>query len=133
MRAYAIPDLDIAKPGHPRLWVEVKDKTTSTWTRNIASEDHGIPLRHYKDYLQVEAITRTPVWIVICEHGRQPAESIQTTGVTYLYQSLQVLGNGRIAAIRGDLTVFWPRNCFKNAPDGVFDFMFSIKEKNGYD
>lgn len=61
-----LPDLDISKAGS-RMWVEVKTKAAANWTRITNRFEHGIPLRHYLDYLRVERETGCPVWLAIHE------------------------------------------------------------------
>lgn len=70
--AFVLPDLDVISPTGIRIWVEVKTKATATAYRNDGNVlQHGIDLAHYYDYLRVEALTKTEVWIVIQEtdHG----------------------------------------------------------------
>jgi hypothetical protein len=61
-----IPDLDISKNGS-RKWAEVKTKNAATYTRITNRYEHGIPLRHFEHYRDVEQITGCEVWLFIFE------------------------------------------------------------------
>lgn len=63
---YVIPDLDVAKEGR-RRWVEVKTKYDATYTRITHRYEHGLPLRHFRDYQTVQEITGTQAGIAIYE------------------------------------------------------------------
>jgi hypothetical protein len=63
---FVIPDLDIAKSGN-RRWAEVKTKESADFTRITQRLEHGMPLRHYRDYLRVQEITGCEVWLFIYE------------------------------------------------------------------
>ena len=67
-RGYPVPDLDVSREGQ-RLWVEVKTKARPDWTRKTQRLEHGIPLRHYEAYCEVERITGTPVWLCVIEES----------------------------------------------------------------
>ncbi len=63
---FAVPDLDIAREGK-RKWCEVKTKQSASWTRITNRFEHGIPERHLRNYLKVQEITGTPVYLVVYE------------------------------------------------------------------
>jgi hypothetical protein len=63
---FVLPDLDISKEGD-RQWAEVKTKSSATYTYITKQLEHGIPLKHYNHYLDVQKITGTPVWLYIFE------------------------------------------------------------------
>jgi hypothetical protein len=67
-QAWPVPDLDISRNGE-RRWVEVKTKARADYTRTTQRYEHGIPLRHYRAYLDVERITGTPVWLFVVEES----------------------------------------------------------------
>jgi hypothetical protein len=103
-RRFIIPDLDACKGGR-RIWVEVKTKTAPSLHRATNILEHGIPLRHYEQYLQVELETGCPVYLLIYEE-----QSNQL-----LHQKLSELGQPRIYS--GDKMsfggmAFWPRTSF---------------------
>ena len=61
---YVIPDLDVAKEGQ-RYWIEVKRYTHRPLNKRYGIYVHGIPERLYRDYLEVQRITGTPVYLAI--------------------------------------------------------------------
>lgn len=103
--ALVIPDLDIAKAGE-RRWAEVKTKALATLHRKTGVLEHGIPVRHWHHYQQVEAETGCPVWIFIYE---------ESTGAV-MCAEMRALGGGRVydgpKMSRGGM-VFWPRDRFR--------------------
>jgi len=68
LRAYVIPDLDIARGGR-RIWAEVKTKACATYTRITQRFEHGIPMRHFRDYRAVQDITGCSVWLFVYEEN----------------------------------------------------------------
>jgi hypothetical protein len=66
--SFVIPDLDIAKDGI-RRWVEVKTKTSATWTYMTQRYEHGIPKRHWDSYFSVQRESGCSVWLAIYETG----------------------------------------------------------------
>jgi hypothetical protein len=103
-RRFIIPDLDACKGGR-RIWVEVKTKAAPSLHRASGILEHGIPLRHYEQYLQVELETGCPVYLLVYEE-----QSNQL-----LWQKLSELGQPRIYS--GDKMsfggmAFWPRDSF---------------------
>jgi hypothetical protein len=66
MRSFVLPDLDVSKSGS-RKWVEVKTKEDATYTRITQQYEHGIPLRHYRQYLEVEKESGCAVYLAVYE------------------------------------------------------------------
>ncbi len=98
-----IPDLDIAKDGI-RRWAEVKAKYQPLTWRKTGELQHGIDLRHYNDYRQVQRITGAHVWLFIVEEKTQ----------LILAESLDKLGSPRIGKQYGKGgMVNWAREKFK--------------------
>jgi hypothetical protein len=103
-RQFIIPDLDACKGGR-RIWVEVKTKAAPSLHRATNIIEHGIPLRHYEQYLQVERETGCAVHLIIYEEQSD----------VLLHQKLSELGQPRIYS--GDKMsyggmAFWPRDSF---------------------
>jgi len=106
---YVIPDLDISKNGE-RRWAEVKTKQSADWTRITQRLEHGIPLRHYHHYLEVQRITGCDVWLFVYE--------IETGDVLYaqldeLAEDLRLYEGNKMS--RGGMA-FFPRDAFKLWP-----------------
>jgi hypothetical protein len=102
---FIIPDLDASKSGR-RVWAEIKTKAGPLLHRASGILEHGIPLRHYQQYLQVELETGCAVFLFIYEESSE----------ALLYQKLSELGPPRIYS--GDKMsfggmAFWPRDNFK--------------------
>lgn len=106
VRGYTLPDLDVSGNGR-RFWVEVKLKTEPTWTRKLQRYEHGIPLRHYQDYLEVERITGCPVYLAIVE---------ENTGLILIQRFRKLCESARIydgvKMSRGGMA-FFPRDSFQ--------------------
>jgi len=59
------PDLFAFKPfKNKALWIEAKHKSVFSWHRNTGRWVTGIDIRHYEDYLKVEALSPWPVWLL---------------------------------------------------------------------
>lgn len=97
---FPVPDLDVARGG-VRRWVEVKTKTTASWTWKWQRYEHGI--EHYDDYMRVAAETGTEAWLAIFE----------TSTRELLGQSFVTLGEPRRSRMNGRQMAFWPRDDFK--------------------
>lgn len=80
---FVIPDLDACKLG-TRRWIEVKTKSKADYTYKTRRLEHGIPLRHYRHYLEVQRESGCPVWLFIYE--------LNTSKL--LYASLTALSHG---------------------------------------
>ncbi len=79
-QSHIIPDLDISKDD-VRIWIEVKVKKSAIFTRMTQQNEHGISRRLYNDYLRVQQITGTEVWLYIIEEDtgdilRAPIDSL---------------------------------------------------------
>jgi hypothetical protein len=99
---YPVPDLDTAKDGE-RRWVEVKSKSDLIFWRKTQKGQHGIDLPLLQHYQTVQAITGTPVWLVIYE---------EWTG--YLIgNTIDALGEPRIGTDRGKKIANWDRDKFR--------------------
>lgn len=96
---FPVPDLDVAAGG-VRRWVEVKTKTSPTWTIKTQRFEHGI--EHYDDYLRVSRETGTEAWLAIFE---------TSTGELYM-QSFKDLGEPRRTTFAGKRMSFWARDAF---------------------
>jgi hypothetical protein len=107
-RRFIIPDLDACKGGR-RIWVEVKTKAAPSLHRASNVLEHGIPLRHYEQYQQVEIETGCAVYLLIFEEQSD----------LLLYRKLGELGQPRIYS-GGKMSVggmaFWPRASFHILP-----------------
>lgn len=68
------PDLFVFR-GATALWVEAKHKTAFSWHRLTQRWVTGIDLRHYQDYLRVDAETPWPVWLLFLHEGGQAKDS----------------------------------------------------------
>jgi hypothetical protein len=102
---YVLPDLLAFRDALARWW-EVKVKASATYTRIKKRLEHGIPRRHYDDYLAVERITGIPVYLFVIE---------EDTG-TMLYGKLSELAREK-RVYSGDKMsyggmVFFSRNAF---------------------
>ena len=65
-RGLVVPDLDCARAGS-RVWLEVKTYERAVFNRSRCADVHGIHRRHHAHYLQVEAATGSPAWVLILE------------------------------------------------------------------
>jgi hypothetical protein len=103
---YRLPDLQVIKGGVP-FWVECKEKTDCTYTHSLDSYDEGIDTDCYRDYCEVQRLSKMPVWLAIAEWKRKRV----------LAQSLDKLGQPRIvpAAVaaygKGGMS-YWPCDRF---------------------
>lgn len=68
IRSHVLPDLMSFK-NSKGTWVEVKTKTRPTFNRNRNRMEHGIPARHWRDYLQVELETGITGALAVLEAG----------------------------------------------------------------
>lgn len=104
--SYVVPDLDIARAG-VRRWAEVKTKAAATFTRKTGRYEHGISLRHYRDYKRVQDITGCHVWIFIVEQEPQLllADSLDKLDRVKREYDGPMMSRGGM--------VFWPRDAFQ--------------------
>ena len=105
-RGYPVPDLDVSREGQ-RLWVEVKTKARPDWTRKTQRLEHGIPLRHYEAYCEVERITGTPVWLCVIEES---SGDVLVARLTELDGVKRVYSGDKMS--RGGM-VYFPRDAFQ--------------------
>ena len=103
---HVLPDLDIAKGGD-RRWAEVKTKEQATFTRKTQRFEHGIPLRHYNDYLEVQHITGNEVWLFVYE---EKSSEILCAKLDDLSQQKREYNGGKMS--RGGM-IFFPRDAFR--------------------
>ena len=54
------------------FWAECKRKRVFTWHRKTQRWTTGIDLYHWRDYLQVAEVTRTPVWLLFLHENSSP-------------------------------------------------------------
>lgn len=106
---YAIPDLDVSKDGQ-RIWVEVKSKREPTLHRMTGTLEHGISLRLWRHYQQVQSITGSQVWLFVLEELKRAlfAQSLACLGEPRIYEG-QKMGRGGMA--------FWPCDRFRFLAD----------------
>ncbi len=64
--SYVLPDLDGSRAGK-RVWIEVKTKQSANFYRIKQRLEHGIPWRHFQDYLAVEKESGCAVWLAVYE------------------------------------------------------------------
>ncbi len=103
--ALILPDLDVARGGR-RKWAEVKTKLRPDFTRITGRYEHGIPIRHFEHYRQVQAVTGAEVWLFIYEE--EPAVVI-CQALDKLEPQSRFYRGPRMD--RGGM-VFWPRDAF---------------------
>lgn len=102
---FVIPDLDICKLGR-RRWVEVKTKTEASWTHVTQKFEHGIPLRHYYHYLEVQRATGCPVWLFVYELA---AKILLYSSLNALIYDVRIYDGPKMS--RGGMA-FFPRDSF---------------------
>jgi hypothetical protein len=102
---FVIPDLDASRQGK-RAWFEVKTKSSASWTKITKRFEHGIPIRHYQDYLRVEKESGTPVWLVIVE---QDTGTVLRQSLEHLKKHVRLYQGGKMS--RGGMA-FFPRDEF---------------------
>lgn len=63
-----LPDLDVCKIGTRRSWAEIKayHGPAPNWRHKCLV--HGIPHRHFEDYLEVEKLTGNDVFVFVVEY-----------------------------------------------------------------
>jgi hypothetical protein len=106
INSIVIPDLDISRGG-ARRWAEVKTKSAATYTRITRRLEHGIPLRHWKDYQRVQEITGCEVWLYIYE---EDTGQVLRAKIDYLANHTRIYdGNG----MSWGGMAFWARDIFE--------------------
>lgn len=66
LRRFVLPDMQAAQAGEMR-WVEVKTKTSPVLYQKIGRFRHGIDLRNWLDYREVERTTGLPGYLAILQ------------------------------------------------------------------
>lgn len=102
---HVLPDLFIANHAQS-LWVEVKLKESATYTRRTQRLEHGIPHRHFMDYVAIEQISGIPVMLFVIE---EDTDMILWQLLNVLEGSKREYGGGKMS--RGGM-VFFPRSVF---------------------
>jgi hypothetical protein len=101
---YILPDLDVCRRGE-RRWAEVKTKTAPCMGRISGELEHGIPLRHFEHYQDVQRESGCPVYLFIYEEAERKL----------IHRKLDDLGPGRVShsstMSRGGM-VYWLRRQF---------------------
>ena len=105
-KGYVLPDLLVAKGGTAR-WVEVKTKSKPTFTLRTGTYEHGISLAHYEDYLKVQEITGSRVWLSVYEIST----GVILCGLLDELSDVKRCYIGTKMGCRG--MVFFPRDAFK--------------------
>lgn len=112
---YVIPDLDVCKAG-TRRWIEVKTKSKADFTRLTQRFEHGIPLRHYRHYFDVQDATGCPVWLFVYELNTKSILYASLNALSYVARIYEgpKMSNGGMA--------FFPRDNFTdwNADNYLF-------------
>ena len=103
--AFVLPDLDIAQNGK-RMWAEVKTKAEATLHRKTQTLEHGISLRHFRDYKRIQVITGCDVYVFVYE---ECSESLLMRPIGEESDG-RVYDGGKMG--RGGM-IFWPRSSFK--------------------
>jgi hypothetical protein len=104
---FIIPDLDICKLG-TRRWIEVKTKEKPIFTRITQRFEHGIPLRHYYHYFEVQEASGCPVWLFVYE---KQAGAILYASLNVLSYTVRKYTGDKMS--RGGMA-FFPRDSFTN-------------------
>lgn len=108
LRSFVIPDLDVAAHGR-RRWAEVKTKATPTEHRITKRVEHGIPLRHFRHYEDVAAITGNPVWLFVLEEdsGLVLYGSLRNLAKhKRIYEGHKMSRGGMVFFLRRDFKIF---------------------------
>lgn len=99
-----LPDDFESKKGNSR-WAEIKCKSRSTYSRNDKKWEHGLPLRQWNHYMQVQKHSGIPGYLIIIELNPKPA---------FLINSLDNLSlKCRIQDMEGEKHIFLHRDAFK--------------------
>lgn len=82
-------------------WIEAKHKTTFTWHHKTQCWTTGIDLRHWKDYLRVDAESPFRVWLLFLHRGGRDKDTGRS--------SPSGLYGARIAFLKDNVHHEWPR------------------------
>lgn len=107
LAGYVLPDLDVCRDGK-RFWCEVKTKDEPTFTRITGQHEHGMSLRLFRQYKQVERHTGNKVFVFVYEEKSRwllcrPLGEEKGPGVR-IYNGERMGPGGMI---------FWPRFSFR--------------------
>jgi len=102
--SFVVPDLDASRDG-VRLWVEVKSKSKPVVWGKTGEIRHGIELRHFWSYRQIEKITGSRVFLVVVEEN---SGEVLCASLSKLARA-PISGKGTKWA---EKMVFWPRDTF---------------------
>lgn len=69
------PDMLVFQPSGKTVWIEAKTKSAFTLHRKSGHWVTGIDYRHYCDYLQVQAVSPWPVWLLFLHFDGQAKDS----------------------------------------------------------
>lgn len=94
-----LPDLQVAVNGEAR-WIEVKTKTLSPVYQKTGDHRHGVDLRNWEAYLEVEAQTGIPGYLMIVQ--LEPHWLLMAS-FAHLLPVVQVYGD----------MAYWPRDRFE--------------------
>ena len=100
-----LPDNFESKNGLSR-WLEIKTKTVASFSTKDKEWEHGLPLRHWNSYMQIQKKSGVPGFLGIIELNPDPS---------FLINSLNNLqsGHNRISWMQGEQHIFIPRKKFK--------------------
>lgn len=91
-RSLVAPDMFVWKGKHAR-WVEAKRKSSFTWHRLTGQWVTGIDLRHYEDYLAVEAGSPWRVCLVFLQEDGEAVDSPSPSPTGLYWQWLSALAH----------------------------------------
>lgn len=102
-----LPDLMASKNGRS-VFVEIKTKTSATYTYSLGRYEHGIERRHWEHYCRCQHETGIPFYLGILE---------EDTGQLLVAPLKRLAGEGRENVMRkeGDIArpmIYWPRELF---------------------
>jgi len=69
-RVICLPDILAFKDGR-RIWVEVKNKTVTSWRGVTGKWQTAIDVKYWLDYLETERVTGIPVWLYFFHNNPQ--------------------------------------------------------------
>lgn len=114
-RGVILPDLDVSKGGR-RFWVEVKNKSEPSFYKKEKRDVHGIPIRHWEAYNEIQEITGCPVVLCVVEAPTQYNEGVEPKAI--LKQYIDILASdarewrGNVGKGYKDM-IYFPRDLFK--------------------
>ena len=114
-QAFVLPDLDVARDGI-RRWAEVKSKSSATLTRKLGRYEHGIPLRHFRSYQEVQRITGAETWLFIYELD---SHAVLWARVDDLAKHCRIYEGDKMG---GGPMVFFPRDSFAASTEAAWEW-----------